>query len=119
MSSLAQELGLSESEARQVIGDYLNYHVIVIFTYGLYTMLFAATLKRIGTSNSSDLAPLVSLWLSSSFAPRMASSAHYPGHPRQSDLVGSDGVHRTVLARAIHHVRYPWSIGGLRSGILV
>ncbi|KAF9047061.1 hypothetical protein BDZ89DRAFT_1058124 [Hymenopellis radicata] len=47
MSSVAQELGLSESEARQAMGDYLNYHVIVIFTYGLYTMLFAGTLKQI------------------------------------------------------------------------
>jgi DNA-binding transcriptional regulator LsrR (DeoR family) len=48
MSSLAQQLGLSESQVEHLINDHLNEHIIDIFAYGLYTMLFGSTIRQIG-----------------------------------------------------------------------
>ncbi|KAF9026952.1 hypothetical protein BDZ89DRAFT_1161059 [Hymenopellis radicata] len=47
MSSVAQELGLSEHEARRLIGNNLNGHIISILCYGLYVMIFVATMHQI------------------------------------------------------------------------
>ncbi|KAF9023608.1 hypothetical protein BDZ89DRAFT_1041571 [Hymenopellis radicata] len=46
-SNLAQEFGITEEQAIRMIGDYMNDHVLAIFSYGLYSMVFAATLRQI------------------------------------------------------------------------
>ncbi len=48
MSSLADELGLSDQEVSTILGAYLNEDVIGIFTYGIYAMVFGSTIRHIG-----------------------------------------------------------------------
>ncbi|KAF9019359.1 hypothetical protein BDZ89DRAFT_1073131 [Hymenopellis radicata] len=47
MSSLGQELGFSEETAQRIIGDSLNVHLIAVFAYGLYTIIFINTIRHI------------------------------------------------------------------------
>ncbi|KAF9020648.1 hypothetical protein BDZ89DRAFT_1072062 [Hymenopellis radicata] len=47
MPSIAQEFGWSEEVAERLIGDYLNQHILAVFSYAIYTMLFAGTLRQI------------------------------------------------------------------------
>ncbi len=48
MTSLGSELGLSEETVQRIIGDDLNVHLITVFTYGLYTIIFIVTIRHIG-----------------------------------------------------------------------
>ncbi|KAF9026486.1 hypothetical protein BDZ89DRAFT_1161260 [Hymenopellis radicata] len=50
--SLAEQLGISEQAATQAVGDYLNTHIIAIFSYALYSMIFASTLHQIVLRNT-------------------------------------------------------------------
>ncbi|KAF9019345.1 hypothetical protein BDZ89DRAFT_1139395 [Hymenopellis radicata] len=47
MSSLEQELGFSEETVQRIIGDSLNVHLIAVFAYGLYTIIFIVTIRHI------------------------------------------------------------------------
>ncbi|KAF9019147.1 hypothetical protein BDZ89DRAFT_1139516 [Hymenopellis radicata] len=57
MSSVAQHFGLSDAEVIQRITVNLNQHIIEIFTYGLYTMVFVSTIHQIGARSSADKWP--------------------------------------------------------------
>ncbi|KAF8911229.1 hypothetical protein CPB85DRAFT_1304331 [Mucidula mucida] len=46
-SPVEQELDMSNAEATRAIGDSLNNHILEIFNYALYTMIFVATLRQI------------------------------------------------------------------------
>lgn len=47
MPSIAQVFGWSEEVAERLVGDYLNQHVIAVFSYAIYTMLFVGTMRQI------------------------------------------------------------------------
>ncbi|KAF9009328.1 hypothetical protein BDZ89DRAFT_1167996 [Hymenopellis radicata] len=45
MSTIAEQLGLSEEAVQRLIGDYLNAHILAVFAYALYIMIFGATMR--------------------------------------------------------------------------
>ncbi|KAF9030494.1 hypothetical protein BDZ89DRAFT_1037976 [Hymenopellis radicata] len=55
MSSAAQHFGMSDDEVIQIIRfitAILNYHIIQIFTYSLYTMVFVSAMHQIADAHS-------------------------------------------------------------------
>ncbi|KAF9019355.1 hypothetical protein BDZ89DRAFT_1116799 [Hymenopellis radicata] len=47
MSALEDEFGLSAQVAERLIGDLLNTEIMEVVLYGLYTMIFGATVRQI------------------------------------------------------------------------
>ncbi|KAF9009324.1 hypothetical protein BDZ89DRAFT_1167993 [Hymenopellis radicata] len=45
MSTIAEQLGLSQETVQRLIGDYLNAHILAVFAYALYIMIFGATMR--------------------------------------------------------------------------
>ncbi|KAF9014468.1 hypothetical protein BDZ89DRAFT_1076590 [Hymenopellis radicata] len=45
MSTIAEQLGLSEETVQRLIGDYLNAHILAVFAYALYIMIFGAPMR--------------------------------------------------------------------------
>ncbi len=50
MPTERQEFDLAAEDVQWLAGDLLNGYIIAIFCYGLYAMIFAATMKQIGES---------------------------------------------------------------------
>ncbi|KAF9020243.1 hypothetical protein BDZ89DRAFT_1043503 [Hymenopellis radicata] len=85
MSSVAQHLGMSDAEVIQVITANLNQHIMEIFTYGLYTMVFVSTMHQIGARNGADKWPLQRIaltiiicviWALATFSPMSPIDSH-------------------------------------------
>ncbi|KAF9012900.1 hypothetical protein BDZ89DRAFT_1167133 [Hymenopellis radicata] len=57
MSSVAQALGMSDAEVIQIITATLNFHIIEILTYGLYTMVFVSTMHHIDARSGANKWP--------------------------------------------------------------
>ncbi|KAF8988786.1 hypothetical protein BDZ89DRAFT_1200090, partial [Hymenopellis radicata] len=55
--SVAQHFGVSDADVIQILTADLNFHIIEIFTYGLYTMVFVSTMHQIGARSGANKWP--------------------------------------------------------------